>query len=314
MARPRLFLLAFCGLLAFVGVSCGPHPDPNRAVRQVRPQSPTLPPLTPRETKPVLSTELMATRPVARIPSGTVVGKGAPEGWTHLVLLVHPRLGSGDVSALPHVAARYTQMFQLTILARTKAHTLDHVALGYAVDIDTRKVVITSTNTQGAPLDFIGRRVFEKNELMLGDLVEVGRSSTSSVFDAPAIVLRDGKHARMIYRHLIRVGPDTGKLAALVWLMEPGQGGEHVPVDAAVLLPPGLREDRVLNVKKEKISTFGVPADDALALVGLPKEGTPVPFTPALRQAGAHRRYSPATLAQLDEAVREALRSASRGR
>jgi hypothetical protein len=235
------------------------------------------------------------------------------------VLLAQPRLGEGDVSALPEFAARYTRMLQLTILARTRSETvegrtryaLDKVAVGYAVDIDDRKVVITSGNTQGAKLDFIGQRVFDENERMLGELMEVGRSSTTTVFDAPAIVLRDGEHRRMVYRHLIRVAPDTGELTTLVWLMEPSRGGDHTPVDEAVLLPPAVREDRVLSVKKEKI-TFGIPGPDALALVRLPKEGKPIPFTASFRQAAAARRYSPATMQQLDEELRNALRPAVR--
>jgi hypothetical protein len=217
---------------------------------------------------------LIPLRPVARIPSGTVVGEGVPEGWTDLVLLVQPRLGAGDVTALPEAAARYARMFQLTILARSRTDTtsgsvrrvLDRVAVGYAVDIGDRKMVITSGNTQKAGLDFVARQVFEKNEQMLGELTEVGRSDTTSVFDAPAIVLRAGEHRHMIYRHFTQVGLG-GELTALVWLLEPSTMGDHVPVDAAVLLPPGLREDRVLSVKKERI-TFGLPAADALALVG----------------------------------------------
>jgi hypothetical protein len=80
-----------------------------------------------------------------------------------------------------------------------------------------------------------------------------------------------------------------------------------VPVDTAVLLPSGLHEDRVLSVKKEKI-VFGLPTADALALVGLPKEGKPIPFTPALRQTAGLRRYSPRTLGQLEAAVRSVVR------
>lgn len=299
MVHSRLLLVPLTALLALLASFCGPHTKPGRAPRPV----------------PTPSPEVFPLRPVARIPGGTVIGDGVPEGWTDLVLLVQPRLGAGDVSALPEAAGHYARLFQLTILARVRAnrapegirYILDRVAVGYAVDVGERKVVVTDATASRAGLDFIARHVLAKNEQMLGELAEVGRSATAVLFDAPALVLRGGEHRSLIYRHLIWVRPSDGRVTALVWLLEPSKTGDHTPVDEAVLLPPGLREDRVLSVKKEKI-TFGLPGPDALALVGLPREGRRIPFTPALREAVGRRRYSPATLAQLEAVVDAAVR------
>ena len=40
-------------------------------------------------------------KPLARITPGTVIARPAPKGWTDMVMLSKPRLGSGDVDATP---------------------------------------------------------------------------------------------------------------------------------------------------------------------------------------------------------------------
>lgn len=298
MPRSRLSLVPLIVLFVVLSGVWGPNLQRSRVAALLKP-----------------STDLLPIRSVARIPGGTVLGERVPDGWTHVLLIVEPRLGVGDVAALPAAAARYARQFQLTILARTHKqittsdvlYRLDRVAVGYAVDVGDGKVVLARGDAQTGNLDFIARQVFEKNDEMLEALTDVGRTDTALVFDAPAIVLRDGEHRRMIYRHLIGVDPRSGTTILLVWLLEPAPNGDHTPVDDAVLVPPGLREDRVLSVKREKLSFLGLPGSDALALVGLPKEGRRIPFTPFLREAAGRRRYSPATMVQLETAVRIAL-------
>ncbi len=46
------------------------------------------------------------------------------------------------------------------------------------------------------------------------------------VFDAHAYVRYDGKHSRMIIRHVVLVAPKTGRLTTFVWLL--GSDGKGV--------------------------------------------------------------------------------------
>src|SRR5947208_16109447 len=60
-------------------------------------------------------------RPLERIAAGTVIGEGAPKGWTHLVHFIKPRIGSGDVDAVPKMAVKFASMFMLATLANVTA-------------------------------------------------------------------------------------------------------------------------------------------------------------------------------------------------
>src|SRR4051812_5807154 len=43
-------------------------------------------------------------RPLDEIAPGTVIGESSAQGWSHLVLIATPRLGVGDVNAIPRTA------------------------------------------------------------------------------------------------------------------------------------------------------------------------------------------------------------------
>ncbi|HZT80654.1 MAG TPA: hypothetical protein VFA26_10545, partial [Gemmataceae bacterium] len=81
-------------------------PPPAPVVQQRGSQKPAAPPAD------------VVPRLMGRIPAGTVIPeKGVPRGWTHVIEVVKPRLGSGDFKAAPQMAAKFASMFHLTILA-----------------------------------------------------------------------------------------------------------------------------------------------------------------------------------------------------
>jgi hypothetical protein len=250
-------------------------------------------------------------RPLAWIRPGTVIGAEAPQGWTHLVLLAKPRLGAGDVDSVPKVAAQYSNMFLFALLAKVNSvrtadglsYYLEHAAMGSALEVKGKTVIATSEKTFGKDLGFIGRRVFQETETILGnDIRQVARTPTMLVFDVSTTVLYHQEHSRMVIRHVILVSPRDGTLSTLVWLLgSDGHGGYALAERNLQMLPPNLREDRVLSVDSQKF-TLGIPSTDAFALVRIP-QGAPVRFAKALIPAAVVRRFAPESARQLESVL-----------
>jgi hypothetical protein len=249
-------------------------------------------------------------RPLDWITPGTVIGEGAPKGWTDLILFATPRIGAGDVDQVPRTAASYSSMFLFTIVAKVKGdaqagYSLEKVAIGTAMNIGGRNVIADGENTFGADLGMIGRRVLAENEKILkSDVRQVARTATMVVFDANAFVLRNQKHRSMVIRHAIVASPTTGKVSTFVWLMGSDGGTGYALADKGLQkLPTGFREDRVLSVDGQKF-TLGIPSPDAFALARLP-QGASLGFSEALKAVAATRQFTP-SLAQKLEAELQA--------
>lgn len=249
-------------------------------------------------------------RRIEMIKPGTEIGDESPRGWSHLVLLAKPRIGVGDVDAIPKTAIHYGSMFSFTILANVRAegsadgdnkrYFLERVAIGMATSVQGRNLIVTSEQTSGADVGFIGRAVMKENDRILGtDVRQVARTRTMDVFDANAVILRNNQHRPMVIRHVIVVAPQTGQLTAFVWLLaRDGQDRYTVAENAVQMLPPRMHEDRVLSVDSRKF-TLGIPSADAFALARLP-QGTPVKYSKSLLTLAATRRFTPETALSLE--------------
>jgi hypothetical protein len=248
-------------------------------------------------------------RPLEWIAPGTVIGEKAPQGWTNLVLTATPRIGVGDIQAVPRTALKYSSMFHFTVLANVRStgqgdarsFYLDKVAIGSAIESQGKNVIaMTSDPSISNELGFLGQRILQENEKILrSDVRQVLRTRTMLVFDAQGFFLYNKKHARMVMRHVILVSPRDGKLTTFVWLMgSDGRGGYALAESALQLLPPNYHEDRVLSVDANKF-TLGIPSDDAFALARV-TQGTPVKFTSTLSQLAATRQFAPESARQLE--------------
>jgi hypothetical protein len=257
----------------------------------------------------------VATRSLGWIKPGTVIGNGPPAGWTHLVLFAKPRIGVGDVDAIPRSATRYAGMFSFVIVANVVPESnsdgaepryyLQRLAIGTATNVKGRNIIVTSEQTFGADVGFIGRTVMQENEKMIrNDLRQVARTRTMSVFDANAIMLRDNRHTTMVMRHVILVAPQTGHLTSFVWLLNRDGQNKYAPAEKAVqLLPAQMMEDRVLSVDSDKF-TLGIPAVDAFALARIP-QGMPIKYSPSLSSLAAIRQFTPESTRQLEAELQE---------
>ncbi|WP_406693786.1 hypothetical protein V5E97_22385 [Singulisphaera sp. Ch08] len=262
-------------------------------------------------SKSALTAVDIRSKPLAKIPVGTIIGEGAevPKGWTNLVMLAKPRLGVGDVDSVSKSAAQYSGTFLFTVLANveesakrndTPSYFLDKVAVGGALEGKGKTIVATSDQTFGNELGFLGKKVFAKGERVLeNDFRQVARTRTMLIFDAHAYVLYDEKHSRMVIRHAILVDPKSGRLSTFVWLLgADGKGGYARAETTLQLLPASLREDRVMSVDGQKF-TFGIPSDAAFAVARIP-QGTPIRFLPPLSTLAAVRHFDADSVSRLE--------------
>jgi hypothetical protein len=254
----------------------------------------------------------LTTRPLTRIPAGTVIGQGAPAGWTHLVLIATPTLTPEDVRDAPKMAADYARMFKFTLLADVRRagdgpaapFQLRALGRGFAMGIAGQDTIVEGNDTRGADLGLFGARILTENEKILDqDVSQVARTATMLVFDARSVVRVGADHVKRVMRHAIVVSPDTGKLATFVWLLaDDGRGGYAAAETAVQLLPPEMREARLLSVKRDRF-TLGIPSPDAFALVRIP-QGTAVPYTLALQGLATSKTFTAAQVVELESALR----------
>jgi hypothetical protein len=255
------------------------------------------------------STVDVATKPLAEIPPGTIIGETIPPGWTNLVLLAKPRLGVGDVDSVSKAAAKYSGTFLFTILANVTndakgddppSYQLEKVAVGGALEGGGRTIVARSDRTFGNELGFLGTKVFEQGERVLAtDFRQVARTRTMLIFDAHAYVLYNGKHSRMVIRHVVLVSPTTGRLATFVWLLgSNGKKGYALAETTLQLLPQGLREDRVMSVDGQKF-LLGIPSNDAFAVARIP-QGIPIRYSSNLSKLAAVRHFDAPSVVRLE--------------
>lgn len=252
---------------------------------------------------------------LARIPAGTRFGEDPPQGWSNIILFVEGELSSGDVAAASETVKYYSKIFNLVMLANVAKgesgqFVLDKVGIGFSMNINGKNTVITA-NAQaqlGANLSFIGKSVLSGNEEALADVKQVARYSNGAVIDAPTMMLRNGQHQLMMVRYVLWVSPQDGRLGTAVWLMDKGNSSQDYSVveDTFQLLPPNMREKRVMNVMGNRF-TLGIPAKDAFALVRIP-QGTPYKFTNELRAIAGRIKLDGGSYGELMKALDAAMR------
>ena len=238
-------------------------------------------------------------KPVDQLPAGIRFGNEPPKDWSNLILFAVGRLASGDLEVVTNTVARYAKLFNIVILANAEQdaageYFLEKVCFGFSMVIGGQNTVVTpDTQKQlGARLGFIGRGVLSGNHSALQDILQVARSRTTVIVDAPTIMLDDGEHREMICRMAIWVAPATGKIGTAVWLLnDDGRSSNDYRIveDVFQYLPENMREDRIMNVDADRF-TLGIPAQDAFAVVRIP-QGKPFGFTDEMRALAGARRF-----------------------
>ncbi|MCS6849616.1 MAG: hypothetical protein NZ700_00425 [Gemmataceae bacterium] len=255
-------------------------------------------------------------RRLARIEPGTVIGKEPPQGWTHLIIKSHPRLGAGDLNQVNSLTAQLSSFLFTAIVARVQAEPrtplrIAQVGIGLGTSINGRDTIISSDTQRqlGANLGFLARVVLSKSEDRLEQVQLVARSNTMVVIDAPSLVARQGRHVPVTLRYALVLDPTNGRLDTLLWQLE-GQGRGGWAISSPLeWLPPNKIEDCVLHVDGNEF-TLGAPSEMAFAMVAMPKGHKQLPWTEPLQAVAATSRFAAESARSLEAQLREALRTA----
>lgn len=194
-----------------------------------------------------------------------------------MLLLAKPRIASGDTEKLTESIRESVSGLTLTILATISKddndrYRLAEVGVGYSVPADGKQMVVTvaSASQLGVKLGFVANQMLRENENHLADVVQIANTSTWSMFDAPAILHRGGRHQDYTVRHLCWINPTTGNAATLVWLLaNDSKGVTRIVNEPLRVVATGTAEDRRIHVDGSQF-LFGIPNERAFALESLP--------------------------------------------
>lgn len=257
---------------------------------------------------------------LAIVTPGIIVGNEDAATWNRVILLATPRISSGDTSKLNESIRTAVSSLTLTILATvsreasadgTEAYRLDEVGVAYSTTINDKLTTISSLTAArlGAQLDFFGRQMLTENEKQIANLKTVIRTSALTMFDTPAIMLRDGQHKDYVMRHMIWIDPRTGKLALAIWLLSTDRDGRtEVANEPLRVVATGTNEDRKIHVDGRSFF-FGIPTSRSFALEDLP-HGAKIDWNQAARRLAAHSTYSGSELDELAATLNQMLREA----
>lgn len=254
--------------------------------------------------------------PIETVPPGTLVDNPAGTRWNRVLLLAVPRIARGDTEAVAQAVRERVSRFTLVLLATVRQtggpagqarHELAGLGVGYAVPVDGRLTVVAADDLRGAAgIDFIGQLILAENGRNLAGLTCVGSSDTVQVFDAEAILFREGAHRDYFLRHFIWVEPASGRCSTCIWLLSRNAAGSLAVVEEPIRwIRPGTREDRVIHVDASRF-LLGVPTRRAFALIDMPP-GQALDWSPSLRGIAAEKRYTPEGLRSLALALDQSL-------
>ncbi len=227
---------------------------------------------------PILAADydVKASRP-ERIAPGTVVGKTAPEGWSHLVLKSLPRVRASEKEKVSDLTARMAG-WMLTVLAVDVARSADNppkfhfrtVGLGLGTTIKGRDTVITPDTGKkfGADMGWISRTILEKGYETQDTAVLVVKGPTMGILDTPVWYKWDGKHTLVRYRYVFLVDESTGRLDVVLWPL--GPGGKLADPPLAVQIANNTVDEVELVPDLKEFNLLGVPSDAGFAVDRLP--------------------------------------------
>lgn len=262
-------------------------------------------------------------RRLAQIPPGTVIGKEAPKGWSHLLLKSYSRPDAGDVKQLWPTADRLARLLFTALIADVRCQAepgnqgkssqrckLAKVAVGVGTRIGDKDVVITPDTQEqlGANLDLLACVVLRTAQEKLKDITVAARSATFMVFDSPSFLVVDGKHKPIVLRYAILVDERTGCLNTLVWpLGREADGGYSGPLGPLQWLPPNLTDDCVLHVDGGAFR-FGQPTERAFAILAPPHGKKEILIEDKWKSLASRPRFSSAAAAELGANLRAAIK------
>ncbi len=262
-------------------------------------------------------------RPLERIAPGTPVSNGPPQGWTHLVFKTRSTLATGDVKEVHELAGSLTRFLFTAMVARVHPipdteppeYRLDKIAMGLGTRVKRADLVLDGKTHEalGAELGVVQKMILSGAEQRLDKIVEIARSDTMAMVDAPTIMLIDGEHRETVFRYLFLIDPRNGRLDTLVWRVDEVRMGVYrLASGRAVWVQPNLVRICPLHVDGSKV--FGsIPTSRAFAITRLPP-GRPVVIPERLKSIAGGKRVTPEAAGQIENTLRRMLLPHQRNR
>jgi hypothetical protein len=279
-----------------------------------KPAAAVVPPHNPAVTYDV------TPRPISVIPPGTVIGDGPPEGWTHLLIKSYPRAGAGDVDRLSASMRDVAEKLFSVMVARVEVvpdsqpprYRFAEVASGVGVRIGEQDVVVSPDRYRefGARLGLYGPWALDAAYGRVKAAAIVLSADALMVYDAPMIMLRDGRHAPVVLRYAFVLDPATGRLDWLQWFIDQDADGGYLTAQGPMeLLAPGHQETRIVHIDASKFR-FGFLTEQALALTKLYTGRKQLPFPEGFQELAGQKPFTPESAAVLDATLRRLIQEA----
>jgi hypothetical protein len=268
----------------------------------------------------------LTAQPADEIEPGTVIDRGPPSGWSHLVIKSLPRIKPSEVAKLPWVPvpggrAELERRVRWMFTAFTadvvveehgvhRRHRLRAIGLGLGADVHGRDTVLTidSAKRVGAELD-----LFQELTLKTGASVQkqsriVIHGPLFALIDTPVTFRCDKRNRSVRFRYALLVDAPTGRLDVICWRIG-AEGGECADLTRAVLLSPNTIDEAELIVDLSGF-TAGIPGELAFGVDDLPPHRLVMAFAPSVAALTAKTRYTPEEAHELQMALRGLLPSA----
>lgn len=263
-----------------------------------------------------------SAKPPDAIAPGTLVERGPPAGWSHLVIKSLPRVRAGEVPKLPRnplvsreklveMTAWMFTAFAADVVREEQGgrsrYKLRAIGLGLGASANGRDTVFTADTAAqfGIELDFIRKEVITTSYRVQDRARVLALGPSFAVLDTP-VTYRCGDRNRMIrFRYALLADTKTGALDVLCWRV--GDEPEHSDLTRAVLLPPNLVDEPELVADPKGFSLAGIPGELAFGVDALPPHRLEVPLPEALRALAGANRFSAAEARELEAKLRDLL-------
>ena len=253
----------------------------------------------------------LVTRPAPELTPGTLVEKGPPAGWSHLIIKSLPRVRDNQKKGLPELTVDKAAWMFTGFLANVTKETIDgrsryrfdKAGLGLGAKAKGRDTILTPETGRklGGDMGLFGGEILSKGYDVQRKAVLVFSGPTMGLLDTP-VWYRCGDDNKLVrYRYAMIVEPTTGRLDALLWRI-----GDESRLDEAVWLKPNTIDPTELVVDSKKVNRFGIPGDDAFAVDKMPA-GRVVPIPEDLRKLAAQTRFTFEEAHALDTRLRKLL-------
>ena len=285
------------------------------AVRWFRPSGELAPPAWANDYD-------LTAQPPETIAPGTVIERGPPAGWSHLIIKSLPRVKASEIPRIPknvfvsrdEVVQRVTWMFTAftadVVEERQGLHNrfrLRAIGLGLGANVNGRDTVLSVewARQTGTKLGWIQEETLKTGYVVQKRSRVVVHGPSFALIDTP-VTFRCGTNNRMLrFRYALLVDPPTGRLDVLCWRLG-AEAGECADLGRAVLLKPDAIDDAQLLVDPSGF-TAGLPGERAFGVDDLPPHRLEVTLPAEVSALAGKTRYAPEEARTLETALRKLL-------